>query len=97
MDRTVITPGKLYALMSAEFHRTRPDECRACRMPMVSLIAPRDFDSANWKLEPFQCSERCTQLVKQLANRFGESYELFDPVSVHYRSMFHERGASPFH
>lgn len=97
MDRTVITPGKLYALLSAEFHRTRPEECRACRMPMVSLIAPRDFDSANWKLEAFQCSERCAELVKQLASRFGESYELFDPVSVHYRSMFHERGASPFH
>ncbi len=97
MDRNVITPGKLYALLSAEYHRARPAECRACRMPMVTLIAPRDLDSPNWKLEPFQCSERCTEVVKQLARNFGESYELFDPVSVHYRSMFNPRGASPFH
>lgn len=97
MERTTITPGKLYALLSAEFHRTRPDECRACRMPMVQLIAPRDFDSPNWKLEAFQCTERCTEVVKQIAKMFGEKYELFDPVSVHYRPKPVFTGRSAFH
>lgn len=95
MERKTLTPGKLYALLSAEFHRVRPEECRACRMPMVQLIAPRDFDSPNWKLEAFQCTERCTEVVKSIAKMFGERYELFDPVSVHYRPkpVFTGRGA----
>jgi len=85
MDRKTLTPGKLYALLSAEFHRRRPDDCRACRMPMVTLIAPRDLESPNWKLEPFQCTERCTEAVKSISRMFAEKYDLFDPVSVHYR------------
>lgn len=97
MERKIITPGKLYALLSAEYHRTRPDDCRACRMPMVQLVAPRDFDSPNWKLEAFQCSDRCGQVVQEIARQYGQQYELFDPVSVHYRPKPVFTGRSAFH
>jgi hypothetical protein len=36
-------------------------------------------------------------VVQQIAKTFGEKYELFDPVSVHYRPKPVFTGRSAFH
>ena len=82
MDKQTLTPGRLYARLSQEFHRVRPEECRSCQMPMVRLALPRSLDDANWDVEPHRCCEACGAVIEAIVKRMAERYDMFDPVSV---------------
>jgi len=79
--RTAITPGKLYWLLSREFHERRPDHCSACRMPLPELVEG-DAGAANWSpggLPPV-CPE-CAPVIEEIIARHQAEYDIFDPVS----------------
>ena len=85
MEREILTPGKLYARLAAEFRRLRPEHCGNCRMPMVALthrLGPRE---ANWTVEQgSSLCEKCAPLVAAIVKAAAERYDINDPVSVPY-------------
>ena len=83
MERTPLTPGKLYARLSAEFRQVRPEHCGNCRMPMVVLTHRLGPDSCNWTVEPASnlCSE-CEELIASIVEKAAREYDLHDPISV---------------
>lgn len=85
MDRITLTPGKLYARLSAEYRKQRPASCSSCQMPMVFLVEPADVDTPNWRIEAPRCCEPCASLIRDIVERFGEKFDLFDPVSTAFR------------
>ena len=85
MERTPLTPGKLYARLSAEFRRMRPADCGNCRMPMVVLTHRLGPEACNWTVEsPGNPCERCESLVTAIVKGASEDYDLDDPISVPY-------------
>jgi len=83
MERTALTPGKLYALLSAEFRRLRPEHCGNCRMPMVVLTHPLEPRACNWTVESMShlCG-KCETLIAAILKRAAEEYDLYDPTAV---------------
>src|SRR5690242_19202361 len=83
MERTALTPGKLYARLSAEFRRVRPDDCGNCRMPMVVLTHRLGPGECNWTVEAAsaQC-DRCLELIASVVKKVSEEFDLHDPISV---------------
>jgi hypothetical protein len=83
MDRTALTPGKLYARLSSDFRRLRPEHCGNCRMPMVVLTHRLGPDDCNWTVEAAgNLCEKCRVLVAAIVRRASEEYDLHDPISV---------------
>lgn len=89
MDRTFLTPGKLYARLSAEFRKRRPAECSTCQMPMVYTVDSADPDAPNWNVEAPRCCEQCVAIVRELVERFGHEFDVFDPISATFRRPLH--------
>ena len=88
--RTAITPGKLYWLLSREFHERRPDHCSACRMPLPELIE-EEAGAANWSpggLPPV--CPACAPVIEEIIARHQAEYDIFDPVSRPRRPAGHE-------
>jgi hypothetical protein len=80
--RTAITPGRLYWLLTREFHEKRPEHCSACRMPLPELVETSGLGEANWKpggLPPV-CDE-CAVVIGDIIARHQAAYDIFDPVS----------------
>jgi hypothetical protein len=96
MDRTAITPGKLYARLAQEFRRLRPGDCGNCRMPMVILTHRVGPDACNWTVESSSplCG-RCIALINAIVVEASEKFDLVDPVSVPYFPLPGRIGASP--
>lgn len=85
MDRQTLTPGRLYARLSAEFRRLRPQHCGNCRMPMVQLTHRASPEACNWAVEESApLCERCSTLVAALVEDASAQFDLRDPVSVPY-------------
>ena len=85
MDRQSLTPGRLYAKLSAEFRRLRPQHCGNCRMPMVQLTYRASPEACNWAVEEAApLCERCRPLVATLVKDASMQFDLRDPVSVPY-------------
>ena len=81
MERIALTPGKLFARLSAEFRRQRGHP--NCRMPMVMLSHRLTPDGANWTLEPSQTAcEKCMPLVNALVADAAGQYDLRDPTAL---------------
>lgn len=81
--RTTITPGKLYALMSAEFRRMRPSHCGNCRMPMVVLTHRAAPNECNWAVEELSpLCDKCAPLVAAIVKDAAAEYDIKDPVSL---------------
>jgi hypothetical protein len=81
MEKIPLTPGKLYARLSAEFNRRRPPECASCHMPMVYVIAPEMGDCANWQVDEVAMGcEECRALVNEIAREHSFRYDIFDPT-----------------
>lgn len=81
--RTAITPGRLYWLLTREFHEKRPEHCAACRMPLPELMeAPENEGEANWEPGgmPPVC-EACEPVIREIIARHQAAYDIFDPVS----------------
>jgi hypothetical protein len=80
--RTSITPGRLYWLLTREFHEKRPEHCAACRMPLPELMETRDAGEPNWAPGgmPPVCEE-CAPVIREIIARHQAAYDIFDPVS----------------
>lgn len=81
MERIALTPGKLFAWLSAEFRRRRGH--LNCRMPMVMLSHRLAPDGPNWTLEQSQaaCSE-CMPLVITIVGEASDKFDLRDPTAI---------------
>lgn len=80
--RTSITPGRLYWLLTREFHEKRPEHCSACRMPLPELVETSGDDQANWTpngVSPL--CDRCAPVIEEIIARHQAAYDVFDPVS----------------
>lgn len=80
--RTAITPGRLYWLLTREFHEKRPEHCSACRMPLPELVDSQEEGEANWipgGMPPL-CA-KCAPVVGEIIARHQRAYDIFDPVS----------------
>ncbi len=85
MDRTALTPGKLYARLSAEFRRLRPPDCGNCHMPMVVLTHRLGPDDCNWTVEPpSHLCDPCLEMLAAVVKKVATEYDLHDPISVPY-------------
>jgi hypothetical protein len=83
MDRIALTPGKLYALLSAEFRKLRSTQCESCAMPMPYLVQPARSDAPNWEVEDevAACGD-CTSIVGEVVERIARKYDMWDPISI---------------
>jgi hypothetical protein len=83
MKRMLITPGRLYARLSAEFRKVRPAGCESCAMPMPHLVYGAAPKAPNWGVDDdvAACSD-CTLTAAKIVTRLSRQYDLWDPVSV---------------
>ena len=98
MYRTTLTPGKLYARMSAEFRRMRPAHCGNCRMPMVLLAHRLELDGPNWTVErDGPMCDKCRPIIAAIVRQAAAEFDLRDPTSVPFLpppgSPFTQHGA----
>ena len=83
MERAVLTPGKLYARLSAEFRRLRHEHCGNCRMPMVVLTHRAGPDDCNWAVESMTpLCDQCQPLIAAIVKKAAEEYDIYDPTAV---------------
>lgn len=78
--RPEITPGRLYAMLSAEFREARDRTCLGCTMPMVFSCDRDRGEGANWNVEPlaFRCA-RCEVEVQRIVRKFAALYDMHEP------------------
>jgi hypothetical protein len=81
MDRTSLTPGKLYARLSAEFRMLRPGTC-SCNVPLPYVVERDGPDAANWELGavPPAC-ETCRATIDEVVSRALTHYDVYDPTA----------------
>jgi hypothetical protein len=81
MDRTFLTPGKLYARLSAEFRMLRSDSC-SCSVPLPFVVERDGPDSANWEIGavPPIC-DNCRTTVEDVVGRALAHYDVYDPTA----------------
>lgn len=77
-SRPALTPGRLYAMMSAEFQERRPRTCIGCMMPML-LHRPAAEGEANWQLEAggWRCGP-CQESVARIFEKYAALYDVKD-------------------
>jgi hypothetical protein len=83
MTRRLLTPGRLYARLSAEFTKVRPAGCESCAMPMPHLVHRAGVKAPNWAVDDdvAACSA-CTLIAAKIVRRLSRQYDVWDPVSV---------------
>ena len=83
MDRTALTPGRLYARLAAEYRRVRPAHCGNCRMPMVMLTLRAHPEAANWTIDPeAPLCEKCAPLIAAIVRQASDQFDMKDPTAV---------------
>ena len=81
MERIALTPGKLFARLSAEFRRRRGH--LNCRMPMLMLAHRVTPGGPNWTIEQSQTAcETCLPLVMAIVGEAAEEFDLRDPTAM---------------
>jgi hypothetical protein len=95
--RKVLTPGRLYTTLSAEFRRLRCADCANCVLPVPVPVALPGDDDPSWKLEelPHLCKP-CERAIRDVVRRAQARYDLLDPLSpvFSFRSV-QRSGPSP--
>ncbi len=84
MERISLTPGRLYARLSAEFAMLRSAQCSSCHMPLPQVVhrGPAKKDEANWTVGPVpSVCEACKPVVEDIARRTSYFYDVHDPMS----------------
>jgi hypothetical protein len=83
VDKTFITPGRLYARLGEEFRRLRAPECACCEMPMVCVIDPYFAEHGNWEVDamPHGCAP-CRRIVCEIVRRHTLRYDINDPTAT---------------
>lgn len=79
-QRPELTPGRLYAMLSAEFREARARTCLGCAMPMVFSCDREEGRGANWAVEPMatRCS-RCEVEIARIVGKYAALYDMHDP------------------
>jgi hypothetical protein len=86
MGKVSMTPGRLYARLSAEYVRLRPPQCGSCHMPMVYVIERRPGDCANWLVDDLAVGcETCREVLDGIVRRYAFLYDIFDPTCTPVR------------
>jgi hypothetical protein len=82
-SRPSLSPGRLYAKMSAEFRIHRTKVGCSCVMPLPATRVPAGPGACNWELQPLwsQC-EACDRYLADLVPRFQALYDVRDPTAV---------------
>lgn len=81
--RKILTPGRLYALLSTEYRKARPAKCTSCRSPFPYLVERPDEVSANWYVEGFgECRHGCHAVMAGVVTRLWEAYDLTDHTAT---------------
>ena len=76
-NRTPIHAADLYVLLQRELRRRQPPQCSNCFVQLPYRVDRSDEDEPNWELAaPADCEHGCTAVIDELANEFGEVYEL---------------------
>ena len=79
LKRSVVTPGQLYRLLSAEFRARRPSRC-LCRMPMIGFREPAAVGAANWGVEsPRRGCLACAGVVMDVVASHALLYDIKSP------------------
>jgi hypothetical protein len=77
VQRSVVTPGSLFRLLSERFKERRPAECRACRMPLPYPVAPTGEGLPNWRIGVAgDCEHGCAAIMAAIAGELGASHDL---------------------
>lgn len=77
--RPRLTPGRLYAMMSADFREARSRHCIGCVMPLLSFRERELENAPNWTLEPIgsRCAS-CEASVQRIFAKFAALYDVKD-------------------
>lgn len=79
MSRPALTPGRLYAMMSAEFQEARPRHCIGCIMPLLAFRERAGASQPNWGLETggWRCAT-CETAVARIFTKYAAIYDVKD-------------------
>ena len=78
--RAVLTPGRLYAAMSAEFKAGRSSECFTCTMPLPFTCERENPAACNWRIQRLASDcEDCARLAQRIAHKYAAAYDVRDP------------------
>ena len=89
MDRTTLTPGRLYARLAADYRRVRPSHCGNCRMPMVMLTHRLHPDGPNWTVDASTpLCDKCAPVIHAIVRDAGERFDIKDPTAVPFLPSF---------
>ena len=84
--RTLITPGRLYSKLSADFRKVCCDRCSQCTLPVPYTAA-----DGTWQLGDLarDCGP-CAKEIAALVRRYQAQYDLLDPFSPVVLARHHE-------
>ena len=72
-----IAPGRLYALLSAEFRRVTEEDCGWCRMPLLTVGRAQNAHGGHWVVEPATTCERCVTAMREIVERYARRYDVW--------------------
>ena len=80
--KITLTPGRLYAELSAEFRQLRDPECANCILPMPIPVEDPEDGEPTWMLGalPHHCAS-CSKAIARIVRRYQAKYDLMDPIS----------------
>ena len=80
MPRKIMAPAQLYAALVLEYHKRRPPECRACRVPLPFYRKSPDTVSANWHIGTAPpCRHRCDAILAEIMTELWTKYDMAPP------------------
>jgi hypothetical protein len=75
--RTLITPGRLYARISADFRKICCARCNQCVLPV-----PFTAEDGSWQIGDLSRECRsCAREIHAIVRRYQAKYDLLDPFS----------------
>lgn len=94
--RPSLTPGRLYAKMSAEFRACREGRACNCTMPLPYTRERSEPGDCNWRLQPLwsECAH-CQALVRALGAKYSTRYDVRDPFWVGRDPIFEAESEDP--
>ena len=80
MERKLVSPAQLYAILDREFRARRAPDCRRCRVPLPFFRAPPDEVSANWHIgTPADCPQGCDRVIAEILTSLWTQYDIKVP------------------
>jgi len=81
ISRPVISGPNMHSLLSQEFERLRPVECKRCRIPMPFWGPAAGNSGGYWYMgTPALCSYNCRQVIAELWAKVTTEYVISPPL-----------------